>query len=50
LLKSATTVHGAFGTGQLIRTSLLSVLITNGHAFAGAVDPSVLYRAAAQAG
>jgi hypothetical protein len=50
LLKSARTVHGAFGTGQLIRTSLLSVLITNGHAFVGAVDPSVLYRAAAQAG
>lgn len=50
LLKSATTVHGSFGSGQLIRTSLMSVLIANGHVFAGAVDPSVLYSAAAQAG
>jgi hypothetical protein len=50
LLQSATTVHGSFGSGQLIRTSLLSVLITGGHVFAGAVDPSVLYSAAAQAG
>jgi hypothetical protein len=50
LLKSATTVHGSFGSGQLIRTSLLSVLITGGHVFVGAVDPSVLYSAAAQAG
>lgn len=50
LLHSARTVHGSFGTGQLIRTSLLSVLITNGHVFVGVVDPSVLYRAAAQAG
>ncbi len=50
LLKSASTVHGSFGSGQLIRTSLLSVLITNGHVFVGAVDPPVLYSAAAQAG
>jgi outer membrane lipoprotein-sorting protein len=50
LLNSATTVHGSFGSGQLIRTGLLSILITNGHVFVGAVDPSVLYGAAAQAG
>jgi hypothetical protein len=49
LLKSATTVHGSFGSGQLVRTSLLSMLITNGHVFVGAVAPSVLY-SAAQAG
>ena len=48
LLNSATTVQGSFGTGQLVRTSLLSMLITNGHVFIGAVDPSVLYSAAAQ--
>jgi outer membrane lipoprotein-sorting protein len=50
LLKSATTVHGSFGSGQLIHTSLLNVLIANGHVFIGAVDPSVLSSAAAQAG
>lgn len=50
LLRSATTVHGSFGTGQLIHTSLLNVLIANGHVFIGAVDPSVLSSAAAQAG
>jgi hypothetical protein len=50
LLNSATTVHGSFGTGQLVQTSLLSMLITNGHVFVGAVAPSVLYSAAAQAG
>lgn len=46
LLGSASTVHGAFGTGQLIRTSLISALITNGSVYFGAVDPSVLYAAA----
>jgi outer membrane lipoprotein-sorting protein len=49
LLKSATPVHGAWGTGGLVRTSLVSMLITsNGHVLIGAVDPSVLYSAAAQ--
>lgn len=47
LLGSATTVHGAFGNGQLITTSLVSVLITNGSMYVGAVEPSVLYAAAA---
>jgi hypothetical protein len=49
LLKSATPVHGAWGTGKLVRTSLVSMLITsNGHVLIGAVAPSVLYSAAAQ--
>jgi len=50
LLASAKYVHGAWGTGRLLRTSLLSVLMTsNGATFAGAVQPSVLYAAATQA-
>ncbi len=49
LLKTATPVHGAWGSGKLLRTSLLSVLITdNGHVLAGAVTPAVLYADAAQ--
>jgi outer membrane lipoprotein-sorting protein len=49
LLAAATPVHGAWGSGQLLRTSLVSVLITDqGRAFIGAVQPSVLYAAAAQ--
>jgi hypothetical protein len=50
LLASAKSEHGAWGTGRLLRTSLVSVLITdNGSAFIGAVRPSVLYAAATQA-
>jgi outer membrane lipoprotein-sorting protein len=50
LLGSATSVHGAWGSGRLLRTSLVSVLITDsGTAYVGAVQPSVLY-AAAQSG
>ena len=50
LLGSATPVHGAWGSGRLLRTSLVSVLLTDqGSAYVGAVQPSVLY-AAAQAG
>jgi hypothetical protein len=49
LLKSATPVHGVWGSGRLVRTSLASMLITsNGHVLIGAVAPSVLYSAAAQ--
>ena len=49
LLRSATPVHGAWGSGKLVTTSLLSILITsNGHVLAGAVAPSVLYSAAAR--
>jgi hypothetical protein len=48
LLAAATPVHGAWGSGRLLRTSLVSVLITDqGHAFVGAVQPSGLYAAAA---
>ena len=47
LLASATQVHGAWGTGRLLRTSLVSVLMTDqGSTFVGAVEPSVLYAAA----
>ena len=48
LLASATAVHGAWGSGRLVQTSLVSVLMTDqGTTFAGAVQPSVLYAAAA---
>jgi hypothetical protein len=48
VLRSATSVHGAWGSGRLLRTSLLSVLMTsNGRVLVGAVTPSVLYADAA---
>ena len=48
LLVAATPVHGTWGSGRLLRTSLVSVLMTDqGSAFIGAVQPSVLYAAAA---
>jgi hypothetical protein len=51
LLRSATHVSGTWGSGRLVKTSLLSMLITsNGHVLIGAVAPSVLYSAAAHAG
>jgi outer membrane lipoprotein-sorting protein len=50
LLKSARHVSGPWGSGQLIQTSLISALITNGHVLIGAVDQSVLENAVAQAG
>jgi hypothetical protein len=50
LLSSATPVSGAWGSGRLLRTSLVSVLITDGgRMFVGAVQPTVLYAAAGQA-
>ena len=49
LIKSATRVSGSWGSGRLIKTSLISVLITdNGRVLVGAVTPQVLYSAAAQ--
>ena len=48
LLKTATPVHGAWGSGKLLHTSLVSVLMTNGHVLVGAVTPAVLESAAAQ--
>jgi outer membrane lipoprotein-sorting protein len=49
LIAAATPVHGAWGSGQLLHTSLVSMLITNdGHVLIGAVRPAVLENAAAQ--
>ncbi len=49
LIRSATPVSGSWGSGRLIKTSLISVLITNnGRVLVGAVTPQVLYSAAAQ--
>jgi outer membrane lipoprotein-sorting protein len=51
LLGAARPVHGAWGSGQLLRTSLMSVLLTgNGRILIGAVTPAVLYRAATEPG
>jgi outer membrane lipoprotein-sorting protein len=51
LLQSAKRVSGPWGSGCLLRTSLVSVLITsNGRILIGAVTPDVLYQAATQAG
>jgi outer membrane lipoprotein-sorting protein len=48
LLASAQPVRGPWGSGQLLRTSLVSVLMTgDGRTFVGAVQPSVLYAAVA---
>jgi outer membrane lipoprotein-sorting protein len=50
LLGSAAHVSGAWGSGRLLQTSLVSVLITDsGRMFVGAVQPSVLYAAAGHA-
>ena len=49
LLSAARPVHGSWGSGRLLRTSLVSVLITDsGEVLIGAVQPSVLYADAAQ--
>jgi hypothetical protein len=48
LLLAAHPVHGAWGSGKLLHTSLVSMLITHGHVLIGAVTPSVLYADAAQ--
>jgi outer membrane lipoprotein-sorting protein len=48
LLGSAHPVHGAWGSGRLLHTTLVSMLITStGHVLVGAVTPAVLYAAAA---
>jgi outer membrane lipoprotein-sorting protein len=47
LFGSAARVSGPWGSGQLIRTSLVNVLMTGNTIYAGAVDPSVLYAAVA---
>ena len=44
LLKAATPVHGSWGSGRLLQTTLLNVLITSkGQILAGAVTPALLY-------
>lgn len=49
LLHATTPVHGSWGSGRLLRTRLLSVLImNNGQVLIGAVQPTVLYADAAQ--
>jgi outer membrane lipoprotein-sorting protein len=51
VLKSGQQVRGSWGSGRLLRTSLLSVLVTSqGRILVGAVTPEVLYQAATQAG
>src|SRR5579859_136847 len=48
LMQAGKKVHGSWGSGELLHTSLLSVLMTSdGRVFLGAVTPSVLYQAAA---
>jgi hypothetical protein len=49
LLGSAKPVHGAWGSGTLLTTSLFSMLMTNGEVYIGAVEPSVLYAAVGHA-
>jgi hypothetical protein len=49
LLKATKPVHGAWGSGRLLTTGLLSVLITNkGEVLVGAVTPAVLFADAAK--
>jgi hypothetical protein len=51
LLNSAPRVSGSWGSGRLIRTSLLSILVTStGRVLIGAVTPAVLYHAVSQPG
>jgi outer membrane lipoprotein-sorting protein len=45
LLGSAKPVHGSWGSGTLVTTSLVSILMTGGEVYIGAVAPSVLYAA-----
>ena len=49
LLGSAKPVSGSWGSGTLVSTSLVSMLITNGEVYIGAVEPSVLYAAVGHA-
>jgi len=45
LFGSAKPVSGAWGSGSLVTTSLVSMLITGNEVYIGAVQPSVLYAA-----
>jgi outer membrane lipoprotein-sorting protein len=42
LFGSGKAVHGSWGSGTLVTTSLMSILVTNGEVYVGAVKPSVL--------
>ena len=47
--RAMTPVSGAFGSGQVLRTRLLTVLLLDdGRAFVGSVSPAILERAAAK--
>ena len=47
--RAMTPVSGAFGSGQVLRTKLVTLLLLDdGRAFVGAVSPDLLERAAAQ--
>jgi outer membrane lipoprotein-sorting protein len=50
LLRTATPVHGSWGSGRLLHTGLVSVLILDGSGkvLVGSVTPAVLYSDAAQ--
>jgi outer membrane lipoprotein-sorting protein len=45
LLGAAKPVSGSWGHGTLLQTSLVSMLMTGGKVYIGAVEPSVLYAA-----
>jgi outer membrane lipoprotein-sorting protein len=45
LLGAAKPVSGSWGHGTLLQTSLVSILMTGGEVYIGAVQPSVLYAA-----
>ena len=47
VLRGTESVTGPFGTGRLLRTALVSVLVVGDTAYVGAVDPAVLEQAAA---
>ncbi len=49
MIAGAKPVHGSWGSGTLLTTSLMSMLITNGDIYIGAVEPSVLYAAVGHA-
>jgi outer membrane lipoprotein-sorting protein len=45
ILGTAKPVSGSWGTGTLVTTSLVSILMTGNEVYIGAVEPSVLYAA-----
>lgn len=48
-LNAAKPVSGPWGSGKLLHTSLVNVLLAGGDLYVGAVDPSVLYAAVGHA-